>query len=137
MKMISLLILLVMSFSSFAGCMEDFQSLQDKENVKLVKERTIEIHNKRQMRYLVDAELKAVKNYIEFREFTFDGDNGLSVTTDLYVDRKSEKELGYRVSVTDGWEHSEVRYYLKSTINFPILYRVWNGQRRVSEYICQ
>jgi hypothetical protein len=127
---------LLLTVPAFAGCAEDFQALQDKEKVKLVRDRAMEVHNKRQLRYLIEAELKAVKNYMEFMDFTFDGDNGLTVTTEQYVDKKSEKELGFRIHVTDGTERSDIRYYVKANEENTILYRSWLGQRR-AEYICE
>lgn len=137
MKLAFLLLSFILSSSVFAGCAEDFQFLNNKEKVKLVRDRSIEVHNKRQLRYLISAELKAVKNYMDYMEFSFDGDNGLSVTTEQYIDRKSQEELGFRIHVTDGNEHSDVRYYVKSNEASTILYRSWIGQRRVAEYICE
>lgn len=137
MKFLLALLTIVTSISVFAGCAEDFQLLQDKEKVKLVRDRQIDVHNKRQLRYLISAELKAVKNYMEYMDFTFDGDNGLSIVTEQYIDKKSDQDLGFRIHVTDGTEHADVRYYVKSNETSTILYRSWIGQRRVAEYICE
>lgn len=137
MKALFVVLTFVLGAPAFAGCAEDFQYFNNKDQVKLVRDRQIDVHNKRQLRYLISAELKAVKNYMAYMDFSFDGDNGLSVVTEQYIDRKSEQELGFRIHVTDGTEHSDVRYYVKSDEPSTILYRSWIGQRRVAEYICE
>lgn len=131
MKLLFSFIVVLMSFSALADCRSDFRSLQDKEKYKLVKERVIRILSKRQLKFLIAPETKAVMNYIDFQHFTFDGDNGLEVTTDVYIDRDSEVEAGHRISIFDGSEESLVRYYLKGD---KILYRSWVG--RQSDYLC-
>jgi hypothetical protein len=142
MKRAFFFITLLISLPSLAGCIKDFRALQNKEMVKLVKERTIEIIRKRQMKFLIEPEVKAVLDYMELTNFSFDGDNGLAITTEQYRDRKNEMGIGYRISVTDGTEFSNVHYYIKihedlSAWVYPILYRVREGRSRVSEFICE
>lgn len=142
MKLILALMSLFVLSTAFADCVEDFRYLQNKHRVKLVKERTIELTSKRQMKFLIAPEQKVVSDYIKIMKFHFDGDNGLAVSTEQYRDRKTDIGIGYRISVTDGSEFSNVKYYLKvqeetREWTFPILFRVWEGRTRVSDFICE
>jgi hypothetical protein len=142
MKSLTAFLLLFSLTNVFADCVQEFRELHNKKEVKLVKERTIEIVSKRQLKYLIEPELKVIGDYMTLTDFSFDGDNGLSVTTEQYLDRNTDAGMGYRISITDGGEFSEVRYYLRirenrSIISYPVLYRVQKGPVRVSEYICE
>lgn len=141
MKSLMGLLLLFSLTYAYADCEQDFRNLQNKKEVKLITERSIEIIRSRQTKFLIYPEVKAVKDYMALTGFSFDGDNGLLITTELYQDRKTDAGLGYRISVTDGGEFSEVRYYLKIDESrrgqsYPLLYRVQRGPVRISEYIC-
>lgn len=142
MKSLTAFLLLFSLTNVSADCIQDFRNLQNAKEVKLIKERSIEILSKRQMKFLISPEVKVVNDYMDLIGFSFDGDNGLAITTEQYQDRQTDAELGYRISVTDGNEFSEVRYYLKINEDrrgqsYPILYRVQKGPVRISEYICR
>jgi hypothetical protein len=142
MKIFILSLIILLSSSVFADCMTDFRHLQDKKSVKFVKERTIEILSKRQLQFLTAPEGKAVSDYIQLLDFTFDGDNGLRIVTHQYQDRKTGFAIAYRISITDGTEYSLVKYTLKIGQSeggwiFPVLHRLWENRTRVSDFICE
>lgn len=142
MKTLFALFILLALSTAFADCVTDFRKLHDRKDIKLVEDRKIEIINKRHMKYLIEPEVKAVQDYMSLKQFTFDGDNGLAITTEEYIVRKTEESVGYRISITDGGEYSHVRYYLKvekkgNKVSYPILFRVQKAETRITEYICE
>lgn len=142
MKIITALLSSFFVVSAWADCVDDYRYLHNKEEVKIVEERTIEIMSKKLLKYLIEPESKVVADYMKLTDFSFDGDNGLAITTEQYRDRLTGLGIGYRISVTDGSDFSRVRYVVKieegrKNWQYPILHRVQEGRRRVSEYICE
>lgn len=84
MNILNILVTVIFSTSLYAGCVEDFRMFQNRSLTKLVPLRVIEIYSKSGLKYLRSAGLKAVKNYMSYLGFSFDGDNGLEVTTEQY-----------------------------------------------------
>lgn len=143
MKKISILFLLL-SFSSFANttCKNDFYFLQNKKEVSLVKKRDIEIKNVKELKNLRSAELKAVNNYINYLDFKFDGDNSLFISNSQYQLKKDGSSIGYKISVTDGGDESQVNYYIKIDVGtedvaYLILYRHWDNQSPERDFLCE
>lgn len=123
-------------------CKKDFYYLQNKKEVSLNFEREIEIKNTRDFKKLKSAELKAVKDYMKYLEFKFDEDNSLFVTTSQYKKKEDSTSLGYKISVTDGGDESQVNYYIKidpgtEDVAYLILYRHWHNQSPERDYLCE
>lgn len=142
MNILNILVAMVFSTSLYAGCVEDFRMFQNRSLTKLVPQRVVEIHSKNELKKLRSAELKAVKNYMSYLSFSFDGDNGLEVTTEQYQSIKNKESIGYKISVTDGGDESNVRYYIKidagmEDVAYPILYRIWDNQSPEREFLCE
>jgi hypothetical protein len=133
------LLALSLSFSALsqAACIEDFRMLQNKKQVSLVPVRAIELTTNADYKKLTTFESKAVKDYVAYVEYENYGENFLEVTTEMYVKKSSREILGYKVSVTDGGDESNVRYYVKNATNFPILYRMWDNQSPEYTWICR
>lgn len=132
----------LLSVSAFADCKKDFYHLQNKNLVKLVDVRTVEVTQKRDFKKLRSAELKAVENYISYLNFEFDSETSLTITTEQYQSKIDSESLGYKISVTDGGDESTVNYYIKIDVGredvaYLILYRVWHNQSPEREYLCQ
>jgi hypothetical protein len=132
MKVLALLVTLIVPLQLLADCQSDLRALQNRKTYKLIKERTIRLLNKRHLKFLTAVETRAVIDYMRFRNFTFDGDNGVDVTNEAYLERISEQEVGHRISITDGDDDSLVRYYFKGD---RALYRSWVG--RQYDYLCE
>lgn len=142
MNIVNILVAVVFSTSLYAGCIEDFRMFQNRSLTQLVPVRVIEIHSKSGLKKLRSAELKAVKNYMSYLEFSFDGDNGLEITTEQYRSLKNKDAIGYKISVTDGGDESGVRYYIKidegtEDVAYPILYRIWDNQSPEYDFLCE
>lgn len=142
MNIVIIALMLFTSFSTFAGCIDDFRQLQNRTLTRLVRQRVIEVHSKSELKKLRAAELKAVKNYMSYLAFSFDGDNGLEVTTEQYKSLKNDESIGYKISVTDGGDESNVRYYIKIDVGtedvaYPILYRIWDNQSPEYTFLCE
>ncbi len=141
-KLVTFLSLLTFQAMANDSCKSDFYFLQNKKEVALVSEREIEIKNAREFKKLKSAELKAVKNYMKYLEFKFDEDNSLFITTSQYQLKKDGTSLGYKISVTDGGDESQVNYYIKIDVGtedvaYLILYRHWNNQSPEREFLCE
>ncbi len=134
---------LILGSNAFAGCMEDFRYLQDKSKVSLKKMRTVEVRSLKDLKNLREAELKAAKNYIDYLNFEFSGDNSLVILNEQYKTKDAYKSsVGYRISVSGDGDESTVRYYIKIDVGmedvaYPILYRVWDNQSPERDFLCQ
>lgn len=142
MNILNILVALVFSTSLYAGCVEDFRMFQNRSFTKINPVRVIEIYSKSGLKKLRAAELKAVKNYMSYLEFSFDGDNGLEITTEQYQSLKTKESIGYKISVTDGGDESNVRYYIRIDVGtedvaYPILYRIWDNQSPEYDFLCE
>jgi hypothetical protein len=145
MKKISLLIVVAFLTQSvaMADCFSDFRLLQNKEKVVLKLMREVEIKSKKEFKNLRSAELKAVENYVNYQNFKFDGENSLLITNRQYQSKDQYKSsLGYKITVTDGGDESNVHYYIKIDVGmedvaYPILYRVWDNQSPERDFLCQ
>lgn len=144
MKALILAILFsIATTSAFAGCYEDFRYLQDKSKVSLKFMREVEIKSKKELKNLRSAELKAVENYIKYQDFKFDGDYSLFVKNEQYQTKDQHKSsVGYRISVNDGGDESNVRYYIKIDVGmedvaYPILFRSWDNQSPERDFLCE
>jgi hypothetical protein len=82
MKALAFLATLTLCSLAQADCQGDFFALQNRSIFKLVKERTIRLLNKRQLKFLIAIENHVVSDYMRLINFSFDGDNGLDVTND-------------------------------------------------------
>lgn len=136
-------VLFISSFTTFAGCVDDFRYLQDKSKVTLKFMREVEVKSKSELKTLRSAEFKAAQNYISYMNFKFDGDNSLFVKNEQYQTKDAHKSsVGYRMSVTDGGDESTVRYYMKidvgmEDVTYPILYRIWDNQSPERDFLCE
>lgn len=135
-----LLIVFLFSGNLLADCKHDFYLLQNKNEVSLKPLRQIEIKTTKDLQKLSGAELKAALNYIEYLEFQFGkeggyDDNSLFVTTRYYQSKTTNKAtLGYKISITDGGDESNVNFYMKSD---KILYRTWDNQSPERDWLCE
>lgn len=141
-KAILALSALLIGSVSYAGCVDDFKAMIDKNKTSLVKQRVIEVKSQKDFKNLRSAELKAVSNYVNYLEFVFDGSNSLQVTTEQYQTKKDQESVGYRISVTDGGDESNVRYYIKidpgmQDVAYLILYRAWENQSPEYKFLCE
>ena len=134
---------MISSSAVYADCFSDFRALQNKEKVVLVLKREIEIKSKKEFKNLREAELKAVENYVSYQNFKFDGENSLFITNRQYQSKDQYKSsLGYKITVTDGGDESNVHYYIKIDVGmedvaYPILYRVWDNQSPERHFLCR
>ena len=136
-KLLLLAIALTISTLSQATCVDDFRQLQDKKSVNLLPVRAIELATKADYKKLTAFEAKVVKDYISYVSYEAYGDNFLEVTTEMYVKKSTKEIMGYKVSVTDGGDESNVRYYIKNAGTFPVLYRMWDNQSPEYTWICR
>ena len=142
MKSLLALCSVLFAFSAAADCVSDFKAMQDKTKVALKSVRTVSLVSKNDLKKLKPMELKAVKNYMSYLSFSFEDENELEVTTAQYLNKKSNEAIGYKISVTDGGDESNVRYYMKiavgpSDVSYPILYRAWDNQSPEYKFICE
>lgn len=142
MKTLFFAIGIILSANSFATCIEDFRHLQNKKEVVLVKQREMTVGSQQSLKKLRQAELKAVKNYMEYMDFSFD-ENSLYVTTEQYRDVKTNmSSLGYKITVSSDNDESSVRYYIKidvglEDVSYLILYRIWDNPTPEAEFLCE
>ncbi len=134
--------LTVLSQTLQAGCFEDFRLLQDKKKVNLVKMREATVHSTKEIAKLREAEQKAVKNYINYLEFKFDGENSLHLINQQYQNKADKTSLGYKISVDGQGDESTVHYYIKIDVGledvaYPILYRSWSNQSPEKDFLCE
>lgn len=125
-----------------ASCKSDFAYLQNKDEVRLVPSRSIELTKRSDFQNLRSPELKAVSNYVKFMNFQFNGENSLTVNAKKYEEKETGSSVGYRISVTDGGDESNVVYYIKIDVGiedvaYPILYRVWHNQTPARDFLCE
>lgn len=136
-------LMLITAHTASAGCMEDFRYLQNKSKVTLKFVRELELKKAHEIKNLREAEKKAVLNYIDYQNFNFNEDRSLFVTTEQYQDSKQgNTSVGYKISVTDGGDESNVRYYIKIDVGtedviYPILYRAWDNQSPERDFLCE
>lgn len=135
-------IFLTLSAKAYETCKKDFYFLQNRKEVNLFFEREIELKTVHDFKKLKSAELKVVKNYINYQEFKFDEDSSLFVSTAQYRLKKDGTSLGYKISVTDGGDESNVNYYLKIDVGihdiaYLILYRHWDNQSPERDFLCE
>jgi len=132
----------LLSNSLMADCFEDFRALQDKKKVNLIKQREVTISSVKEIAKLRQAEQKAVKNYINYLSFKFDGDNSLHIVNQQYQNKSDKTSLGYKISVDDQGDESTVHYYIKIDVGledvaYPILYRSWSNQSPEKDFLCE
>lgn len=128
--------------SASASCKSDFASFQDKSKVELKYVRSVQLNSKKDFSNLRSPELKAVSNYMKYLEFRFEHDQTLFVETSKYQSISDKSSLGYRISVTDGGDESQVTYYIKIDVGledvaYPILYRFWSNQSPERDWLCE
>lgn len=137
------MLMIIGTQAAMAGCMEDFRFLQDKKKVTLKFQRELELKKANEIKILREAEKKAVLNYMSYQNFKFDGSNSLFVKTEQYQEKKTNNSsVGYKISVTDGGDESNVRYYIKIDVGmedvaYPILMRYWDNQSPERDFLCE
>ena len=131
------------AYNVSAGCVEDYRYLQNESKVSLNFVREVVLTKRTDFRDLRSPELKAVANFVKLMNFSFDGNNSLTLTNEIYQSKhEADYSVGYRMTVSDGRTDLKVRYFIKidigiDEIGYPILYRSLESKIPEGEFLCE
>ena len=126
-----------LSLSAFANCQSDFRVLQNKQFVALKPLKRTALFSNADAKRLAPAELKVVRDYLTYMKETI-GKVEWQVVTEEYRVKNNNQRIGLKISVTDGGDESNMRYYLKNAGNdYKVLYRILDNQSPDYTWICE
>lgn len=126
-----------LSLSALANCQSDFRVLQNKQFVALKPLKRTAIFSRADIKKLAPAEVKVVQDYLRYMQETI-GEVELQVATEQYSVKNTNQRIGLKISVTDGGDESNMRYYLKNAGNdYKVLYRILDNQSPDYTWVCE